>query len=114
MIAELQQCQGIRSLAKLLGYKPAALAYILFRIPDNLKYVPKQIPKKDGSLRQIFAPTARLKALQRSLSKILYECLQDIETASPHSRVLSYGYAKKIGIIENANVHKKTRFVFKC
>jgi RNA-directed DNA polymerase len=112
MLDQLKKCSDLDDLAALLGYKPKSLAYLIYRIPDGSKYVVKDIPKKNGQPRAIYAPIEKIKVLQRRLSDLLYKCLIDIEESSTHKRRLAFGYLPNRGIVENANVHKKSRYVF--
>lgn len=45
-IEQLKNCRSLGDLAHILGYKPQALSYILYKIPDESKYSEFEIPKK--------------------------------------------------------------------
>ncbi|SPU54844.1 Uncharacterised protein [Brevundimonas vesicularis] len=56
-LAKLQAAKSLDDLAAILGYKPAALAYLLYHLPDAQKYTAFTIPKRNGNPRPILAPT---------------------------------------------------------
>ena len=64
-LEKLKKTESLSSLAELLGYKPKAVSYILYKIQDNDKYIEFEIPKKTGDTRKIKAPVEKLKHLQR-------------------------------------------------
>jgi len=110
-LAKLQAAKSLDDLAAILGYKPASLAYLLYHLPDAQKYTAFTIPKRDGTPRQILAPTPKLKLLQRRLANVLYLTLADIDKAGTPRRHLSHGFAKHLSIVTNAAVHKRRRYV---
>ncbi|AMK23500.1 retron Ec67 family RNA-directed DNA polymerase/endonuclease [Sphingobium sp. TKS] len=110
-LAKLQAAKSLDDLAAILGYKPAALAYLLYHLPSAQKYTTFTIPKRDGTPRQILAPTPKLKLLQRRLANVLYLALADIDKAGAPRRQLSHGFAKHLSIVTNAAVHKRRRYV---
>lgn len=110
-LAKLQAAKSLDDLAAILGYKPAALAYLLYHLPTAQKYTAFAIPKRDGTPRDILAPTPKLKLLQRRLANVLYLALADIDKAGSPRRHLSHGFAKHLSIVTNANVHRRRRFV---
>lgn len=107
----LKNASNLREFATAIGYRPQGLAYILYKIPDASKYTTFEIPKRSGGLRQIAAPTWQLKALQRRLADVLYECRDEIDAAAKR-KSLSHGFRRKHSIITNAARHKGRRFVF--
>jgi len=106
----LRSAKTLHDLAEILGYKPSALAYILYKIPDAQKYNKFTIPKRSGGEREISAPTAQLKRLQRHLANALYACRDEIDADSGR-RSLSHGFRRKHSIITNARPHKRRRYV---
>ena len=57
--------------ATLLGISERSLRYYLYkRRPENM-YFTFEIPKKDGSKREISAPSKELKNIQRKLADVL-------------------------------------------
>ena len=103
----------------MLGYQPKALSYILYKIPEDNKYTTFEIPKKSGGVREIHAPMDMLKVLQKRLSDILYECIEETLPASEkdHSKskrmrsALSHGFKKGLSIASNAALHENRRYV---
>ncbi len=110
-LAKLQSAKSLDDLAAILGYKPAALAFLIYHLPVTQKYIAFTIPKRDGTPRAILAPTPKLKLLQRRLANVLYLALADIDKAGPPRRHLSHGFAKHLSIVTNANVHRRRRYV---
>jgi retron-type reverse transcriptase len=110
-LAKLQAAKSLDDLAAILGYKPAALAYLLYHLPDAQKYTAFTIPKRNGNPRPILAPTPKLKLLQRRLANVLYLALADIDKAGAPRRPLSHGFAKHLSIVTNAAVHRRQRYV---
>jgi RNA-directed DNA polymerase len=113
----LPALQALRSakdrydIAALLGYKPSSLAYIVYRIPPGAKYTTFAIQKKAGGERQIDAPIAKLKGLQKRLAVLLYDCLQEIEESEARKNKLSHAYRRGFSIISNASAHRARRYV---
>ena len=50
-IEKLQTAKSLSDLAKILGYKPKFLTFILYKIPDIDKYTEFIIPKSGGGDR---------------------------------------------------------------
>ncbi len=111
-LEKLKKASSRRDLALLLGYKPKGLAYIIYKIKDEEKYIEFSIPKKDGSERLIKAPVDQLKKLQRRLAYILNQCFEEINKKGKQKKSISHGFRKKHSIITNANKHKNKRHVF--
>lgn len=109
---KLQAAKSLNDLAAILGYKSSALAFLLYRLPATHKYRAFKIPKRDGTKREILAPTPKLKLLQRRLANVLYLALADIDKAGKPRRHLSHGFAKHMSIVTNANIHRRRRYVF--
>lgn len=110
-LAKLQAAKSLDDLAAILGYKQATLAYLLYRLPATQKYTAFTIPKRDGTPREILAPTPKLKLLQRRLANVLYLALADVDKVGSPRRHLSHGFAKHLSIVTNANVHRRRRYV---
>jgi hypothetical protein len=110
VLANLKAATGIDEFAAMLGYKPSALAYILFKIPSSAKYTNFKIPKKSGGTREICAPIEPLKSLQRRLANVLYACCDEIDKESG-LRSLSHGFRKGHSIVTNARPHHRRRYV---
>lgn len=122
-------------LALLLGVKASALTYLLYVLKPSTQYSSFEIPKKSGGMRTIHSPSERLKVVQSSLSKLLQDCIDDINKAKPprapkgrfakteklsdskrtkmvdyvFTSTLSHGFVRKRSIITNAlmHLHKK-------
>lgn len=102
----------MRDVAKLLGFKPKALSYILFKLPDTRKYKIFHIPKRNGGQRTIKAPVDALKLLQRKLSELLQDCIDEINTTKKRKDRAAHGFKRKRSIISNARQHRHRRWVF--
>ena len=111
-LEKLKNTTSLSELAQLLGYKPKAVSYILYRIPEHEKYIEFEIPKKNGDSRKIKAPTNKLKQLQKRLADLLNKCFDEICTNNKKMKSLSHGFRKEHSIITNAKKHKNKRFVF--
>jgi RNA-directed DNA polymerase len=98
-------------LAILLGYKPSAISYILYKLPTAAKYTTFAIPKKGGGSRQIDAPAEKLKGLQRRLADVLYDCLREIEQPLKAGNKASHAFRRGQSIISNARPHTARRYV---
>lgn len=110
-LEKLKETKSLSDLATLLGFQPRAVSYILYKIPEDKKYIEFEIPKKNGGKRIIKAPTEKLKQLQSRLSDLLNECFDQIGKES-NKKSLSHGFRKKHSIVTNAKNHKNKRYVF--
>lgn len=104
--------ESLTDFAKLLGYLPKGLSYILYKLDESKKYRTFEIPKKSGDKRTIKAPEEQLLLLQERVAKLLYECVAEIRSENPKYWHSSHGFQKKRTIVSNAEVHKRRRFVF--
>ena len=77
-LENLKKTTTLAELALLLGYKPKALSYILYKIPQINKYKDFTIPKKNGGERRIQAPVDKVKHLQKRLAVLLSQCFDEI------------------------------------
>jgi hypothetical protein len=111
-IANLKKAKNKDDLARLLGYRTSFLTYVVYVIPDALKYSEFKISKRDGSTRLIAAPEPRLRLLQRRLASYLADCLEEIEKAGSPRRPIVHGFTRKRSIVTNASQHKRNRYVF--
>lgn len=111
-LERLREAKSLSDLANLLGYKPKAVSYILYKIPSEKKYSAFTIPKKTGGDRRIKAPIDPLKDLQGRLADLLNTCFDEICIKSKHKRSLSYGFRKGESIVTNAINHRNKRHVF--
>ncbi len=110
-LESLRNAVDLSDLAKILGYKPKAISYILYVTKEENKYAEFEIPKKNGKTRKINAPTDQLKHLQRRLADLLNNCFSDISSEA-QQKSLSHGFRKNHSIVTNANNHKNRRYVF--
>lgn len=125
----LKKSQSLQDLALVLGYKPKAIAYILFKIDEEAKYSTFEVAKKSGGKRVISKPCDKLKALQRSVATLLYDCIEEIkpkgeglvEFRGEHKKLaradraknsISHGYEKGLSIASNASMHTNKRYVY--
>lgn len=106
----LQKATTLHELAAILNYSPTTLAFIVYKMPS--KYSCFQIPKKNGSFRQISAPCDELKALQQKVKSLLDECLKSIEKRRSPLGSLSHGFKAGHSIVTNAEGHRKRLYVF--
>jgi retron-type reverse transcriptase len=112
-LASLKLVQDLNSFAMLLGMKPAALAYILYKIPHNQKYKSFDIEKRSGGVRKIKAPEPRLKLVQRRLANLLLACQFEIEDSIgvKEECALAHGFKPRLSIVTNAEKHRNRRWV---
>ncbi|WP_315742402.1 retron Ec67 family RNA-directed DNA polymerase/endonuclease [Bradyrhizobium sp. SZCCHNR1075] len=113
-LAKLRAASSLNDLALLLGVKPSGLAFVLYKIPDDKKYVQFSVPKKVGGERIISAPDKRLKMIQRRLAKLLQKCQIEVEEqlkVKPQC-TLAHGFKKGFSIRTNAASHRGQRWVF--
>src|SRR3989442_8568438 len=90
--------------ATFLGVSWKKLRHLLYRMHDHDRYIQFTIPKKSGGSRQITAPVAEVKELQRRLNELL--------TAVYKPRLSTHGFALDRSIVTNAEAHVGVRFVF--
>ncbi|HHV6892859.1 TPA: hypothetical protein ACUMXO_001441, partial [Haemophilus influenzae] len=66
-LQKLRNCQSIEDLISSFSIKTTSrkFAYVVYKIPDNQKYIEFEIKKANGSLRKIAAPNSTLKYLQK-------------------------------------------------
>jgi hypothetical protein len=110
LLKSLKEAASLNDVAAILGYKPSALAYIVYKLPVEQTYKKFTIPRSGGGERDICAPNGRLKTLQRRLANVLYACRDEIDAASG-LRPMSHGFRRKHSIITNARRHKRRRYV---
>lgn len=108
-LKKLQNAQNLSDVASLLGFKPSALSYILYLMPNSAKYTLFEIPKKNGNMRTIKAPDEALKNLQRRVSNVLNDCIAEIDKSISNN--LAHGFKKEFSIQTNAKCHTKKRYV---
>ena len=110
-LQKLKDTVTLHDLAELLGFKPKALSYIVFKKTNEVKYSHFEIPKKNGGVRKISAPCSDLSKLQQRVSQLLQDCIAEINDSKKINSKLSHGFQRKKSIMSNADVHKRKRFV---
>jgi RNA-directed DNA polymerase len=114
-MSQLQALRGALSLhhvATLLQFKPKALAYVLYKKAPLSRYTSFNMAKRDGSVRKISAPSPELKLLQKHLSDLLQNCVEEINKGKNWKDYLAHGFKRHRSIITNAMKHQKRRYVF--
>ena len=117
-LSELIAATTLSDVARLLGFKPATLSYILYVKSAPSKYKKFDIPKRSGGTRHICAPLGDVKLLQRHVADLLQNCVEDINKANKrsdddeHPDRIAHGFKRKRSIITNALQHRKRRYVF--
>ncbi|MFZ2871461.1 retron Ec67 family RNA-directed DNA polymerase/endonuclease [Zavarzinia sp.] len=111
-LEKLRKAEGIADLAKLLGFTPKGVSFVLYKMDAAKKYRSFDIPKKSGGLRAIHAPEPQLALLQSRLAELLYACVHERKKADPRFWFPSHGFHQGRTIISNAEVHRRRRFVF--
>ncbi|WP_163008008.1 retron Ec67 family RNA-directed DNA polymerase/endonuclease [Pseudomonas viridiflava] len=107
----LQSASSLRDLAILLGFKPKAISFLLYKVPKPYLYTQFQIPKKNGSTRTIMSPCAELKNLQSVISNYLQDCLEEIDEKRQKKGTLSHGFKRGYSIASNAAIHRNRRYL---
>lgn len=110
-LAKLKACESLSDLARLIGYKPRSLGFLIHQIDDDAKYTEFEIPKKSGGTRKISAPIARLKAVQVRLADLLYDCVDEINRENVVKTHISHGFRRGRSIFTNADQHTGKRYV---
>ncbi len=110
-LASLKAATSPSDVAKLLDFKPKAVAYILYKQTAGTKYRCFQIAKRSGEPRTISAPCDSLKLLQRRLSDLLQDCVDEINTARQLKDRTAHGFKRRRSIMSNARRHRHRRWV---
>ncbi|MGZ3182075.1 MAG: retron Ec67 family RNA-directed DNA polymerase/endonuclease [Telluria sp.] len=116
-LESLKAASERRDLAILLGVKLGMLTYAIYKTPPDDRYTRFTIAKKYGGDRQICSPNKDLKLIQSRLSKLLQDCIEEINTAHGHVEDgrrfgIAHGFKRKHTIMTNGRVHVARRFVF--
>jgi RNA-directed DNA polymerase len=111
-LAILKEATDLGDVARLLAFKPSGLSYLLYKLPEALKYTEFDIPKRHGGSRKISAPIDSLKVLQQNLSKLLQDCLEELEQEGLRKYGAAHGFKRNRTIVTNAREHRGRRFVF--
>src|SRR5437870_3961480 len=110
-LKSLKAAVGLHDIAQLLGFQAKALAYILYVKPLQSRYISFQMAKRRGGVRLISAPAPDLKLLQRRLSDLLQNCIDEINKTHGRKDQLAHGFKRRRSIITNATGHRKRRWV---
>ena len=62
-----------KDVADFFGVGYGQLIYILYRAPEKQRYIPFEIPKRTGGMRQILAPVGLIRDMQEKLAPLLAE-----------------------------------------
>lgn len=111
-LAALKSATTLHNVADLLGFRAQTLAFILYKLDDARKYKEFDIPKRHGGTRSISAPLPELKLLQRRLSFLLQNCIEEIGTYTARQDTISHGFTRRRSIVSNARRHRNRRYVF--
>jgi len=111
-LEKLRSTESLTDLAKLLGFTPKGVSYVLYKMDAAKKYRTFNIPKKSGGIRVIHAPEAQLGLLQSRLAELIYECVHERKKNHPRFWFASHGFHQGRTIVSNAEVHRRRRFVF--
>lgn len=111
-LERLRKASSLHDIAHLLGFTPAGLAYVLYKIPPAARYKKFEIPKSAGGTRTIYAPREELKLLQRRLADRLLDCIKAIEQSSGRKDSTSHGFLPGKNTYTNASRHRRQRYVF--
>ncbi|MFE3839332.1 retron Ec67 family RNA-directed DNA polymerase/endonuclease [Pseudogemmobacter sonorensis] len=109
---KLKKVQSLTELAKLLGFTPKGVSYVLYKLDPAKKYRSFEIPKKSGGVRTINAPEPQLALLQTRLAELLYACVHERKQENARFWFASHGFHQGRTIVSNAEVHRRRRFVF--
>lgn len=116
-LARLKATSTLSDVAELLEVKPGMLSYLLYKMPEALRYSKFEIPKRAGGSREILAPSKDLKLIQHRLSNLLQNCVEEINAShgrsADHGRPgVSHGFTRKRTTMTNARAHVTRRHVF--
>jgi RNA-directed DNA polymerase len=108
----LKSTATLSDVARVLSFKPSALSYVLFKKSAASKYQTFEVPKRNGGTRTIKAPTHELKLVQKRLSVLLQDCVDEINAANNRKDRTAHGFKRRRSIITNARQHRNRRYVF--
>ncbi|WP_284042099.1 reverse transcriptase domain-containing protein [Pasteurella multocida] len=112
-LQKLKNCQSIEDLifSFSINTMPRKFAYIVYKIPDNQKYIEFEIKKSNGSPRRIASPKPPLKVLQRLFANIILSCISEIQQKNNKFLSTNHGFEKYKSIISNARVHQGKKYL---
>lgn len=105
LLESLKKAQTKKQLAKILGVNASFLTRTLYIRPIESQYNQFEIPKRNGGFRTINAPMDELKDIQSRLSKLLLDCVDEINKSKNIVPKLSHGFTRDRSIISNAEKH---------
>jgi len=111
-LGALRSAKSVDQLAILLHYRPAGLRYILYGQNREDKYREFRIPKRSGGERTIHAPNDELKQLQRNLSVLMQDCMDELLQARNIKDQIVHGFKRDRSILTNAQRHRNQRWIF--
>lgn len=98
LVDKFLKIQDISDLSNVLSIPVGTLIYFSnYNSPQNA-YKEKEIKKKNGGTRIIYAPNNQLKLIQKRIAEILNELYAP--------KFITHGYTKGRSIVSNATVHK--------
>lgn len=98
-------------LADFLCIPRRKLTYILYVAKPDSYYNTYEIPKKNGEMRTICAPSGDLKSLQKRISIMLWAYQKSIWDSQNINPNISHAFEKDKSIITNAKIHRNKRYV---
>lgn len=110
-LSKLQSAKGKLGLAAALGISLRQLTRAVYGIPAQQRYTSFTIPKSLGGSRTIHVPHRDIKHAQRALSKLLQQCLIEIEHNNGVKRPVSHGFHPGRSIFSNAWDHRNKNYV---
>lgn len=97
--------------AQAIGVKLQTLTYVLYRKGIDSYYHSFTIPKRNGGVREIDAPTGALKYIQKRISIYLWNIQLESWKNKGIFPNISHAFQRKKSIITNASVHKHKKYV---
>lgn len=106
-ISALRAITSKAELALLLGINVSHLTNVLYRLRPETQYESFMIAKRSGGFRIIHAPSDALKSIQKALSFLLQDCIQEINRSKgdDFKSTLSHGFVRERSILTNAARH---------
>ena len=111
ILQKLKEAATLTDVAALLGIKPSALSFVLYKKGDAANYIKFDIKKRYGGTRPISAPTDALKLVQRRLANALQDCMDEIAAKNGMKYSIAHGFKRRRSIVTNAGAHLRRRNV---
>ena len=111
-LVKLKAATTLRNIARLLQIHPSRLSYILFKTPPEKRYETFEVPKRNGQKRVINSPVGALKFVQRQLSTLLQDCVEEVNLSTGRKDRVSHGFKRDKSIVTNAREHRNRLYVF--